>query len=157
MPDERSGLVGELDVDYAPAYIRLARVIRDRIADGTYSVGYLLQARQLAEVHEVSVITARRALQVLARGNYAECLDAEYTPRYIWLARLIREWIEDGTYPAGGFLPSSKQLAEVHGVSVSTARLALRTLFRNSYVCPVPGLTWYVINQLSKAKETPAE
>ena len=25
-------------------------------------------------------------------------LDADYTPRYIWLAKLLRGWIKDGTY-----------------------------------------------------------
>jgi len=52
-------------------------------------------------------------------------LDADYTPRYIRLARLLREWIEDGTYPPGSPLPSSARLAEAHTVSEATARHAL--------------------------------
>ena len=55
-------------------------------------------------------------------------MDHDYTPRYIRLARLLRGWIEDGTYPLGSVLPSSTRLAEVHTVSKATARHALEVL-----------------------------
>jgi hypothetical protein len=48
-------------------------------------------------------------------------LDTDYTPAYIRLARLLREQIEDGTYPLGTLLPSSKRLAAAHAVSTATA------------------------------------
>ena len=41
-------------------------------------------------------------------------MDADYTPRYIRLARLLRGRIEDGTYPLGSLLPSATRLAELH-------------------------------------------
>jgi DNA-binding transcriptional MocR family regulator len=56
--------------------------------------------------------------------------DADYTPRYIRLARLLRGWIEDGTYPPGSLLPSATRLAELHTVSKSTARHALEVLVK---------------------------
>jgi DNA-binding GntR family transcriptional regulator len=55
-------------------------------------------------------------------------LDTDYTPRYIRLARLLRGRIEDGTYPPGSLLPSSKRLAVAHAVSKATALHALEML-----------------------------
>ena len=55
-------------------------------------------------------------------------LDTDYTPRYIRLARLLRGQIEDGTYPPGSLLPSSKRLAAAHAVSKATALHALEML-----------------------------
>lgn len=60
-------------------------------------------------------------------------MDADYTPRYIGLARLLRGWIEDGTYPRGSLLPSSARLAEVHTVSKATARHALEVLVKSGH------------------------
>jgi hypothetical protein len=60
-------------------------------------------------------------------------LDADYTPRYICLARLLRGKIEDGSYPPGSLLPSSKQLASVHEVSTVTALHALEMLVRSGH------------------------
>src|ERR1700678_1605236 len=69
-------------------------------------------------------------MQVAPRND----LDADYTPRYIWLAKLLRGWIEDGTYPPGSLLPSSARLAAVHGVSRATAPPALAVLTKSSHV-----------------------
>ena len=44
-------------------------------------------------------------------------LDADYTSRYLRLAKLLRGWIEDGTCPPGSLLPSSARLAAAHSVS----------------------------------------
>jgi DNA-binding GntR family transcriptional regulator len=60
-------------------------------------------------------------------------MDADYTPRYIRLARMLRGWIEDGTYPRGSLLPSSSRLAEVHTVSKATARHALEILVKSGH------------------------
>jgi DNA-binding GntR family transcriptional regulator len=60
-------------------------------------------------------------------------LDADYTPRYIWLAKLLRGWIEDGTYPPGSLLPSATRLAELHTVSKATARHALEVLVKSGH------------------------
>jgi len=51
-------------------------------------------------------------------------LDTDYTPRYIFLARLLRGQIEDGTYPPGSLLPSSKRLASEHEVTRNGAARA---------------------------------
>jgi DNA-binding GntR family transcriptional regulator len=60
-------------------------------------------------------------------------MDADYTPRYIRLARLLRGRIEDGTYPLGSLLPSASRLAEAHTVSKATARHALEVLVRSGH------------------------
>ena len=60
-------------------------------------------------------------------------MDADYTPRYIRLARLLRGRIEDGTYPLGSLLPSATRLAELHTVSKATARHALQVLVKSGH------------------------
>ena len=60
-------------------------------------------------------------------------MDADYTPRYIRLAKLLRRRIEDGTYPPGSLLPSSTRLAEAHTVSKATARHALEVLVKSGH------------------------
>jgi len=60
-------------------------------------------------------------------------MDADYAPRYIRLAKLLRGGIEDGTYPLGSLLPSASRLAEAHTVSKATARHALEVLVRSGH------------------------
>jgi DNA-binding GntR family transcriptional regulator len=60
-------------------------------------------------------------------------MDADYTPHYIRLAKLLRGWIEDGTYPSGSLLPSATRLAELHTVSKATARHALEVLVKSGH------------------------
>jgi DNA-binding GntR family transcriptional regulator len=83
-------------------------------------------------------------------------LDADYTPRYIWLAKLLRGWIEDGTYPPGSLLPSSARLAEVHSVSKATALRALAALTKSGHVRHVDSKPHQVIWRLSAAAVTSA-
>ena len=61
-------------------------------------------------------------------------LDTDYTPQYIRLARLLRGQIENGTYPPGSLLPSSKRLAAAHAVSTATALHALEMLVDSGHV-----------------------
>ena len=72
-------------------------------------------------------------------------LDGDYTPRYIWLARLLRGGIEDGTYPPGSLLPSSARLAEAHTVSKATARHALGVLVKSGHARRVESKPYQVI------------
>ena len=74
-------------------------------------------------------------------------LDTDYTPRYIRLARLLREQIEDGTYPPGALLPSSKRLAAAHTVSTATALHALEMLVDSGYARHVESKPHQVIWQ----------
>ena len=83
-------------------------------------------------------------------------LDADYTPRYIWLARLLRAWIEDGTYPPGSLLPSSTRLAAIHGVSRATALHALEVLTKSGHARHLESKPHQVIWRPSAAATTPA-
>jgi DNA-binding transcriptional MocR family regulator len=83
-------------------------------------------------------------------------LDADYTPRYIWLAKLLRGWIEDGTYSPGSLLPSSARLAAVHSVSRATALHALAVLTKSGHVRHVDSKPHQVIWRLSTAATMPA-
>lgn len=63
-------------------------------------------------------------------------IDADYTPQYVKLARILRDKIKSGEYKRGDTLPAA-DLAREHGVSVRVARSALATLAANRYVtCP---------------------
>lgn len=72
-------------------------------------------------------------------------LDADYAPCYIRLARQIREEIKHGTYPPGAFLPSSRQLAVQHRVSLTTAIHSLEVLKASGYVRYIAGKPFMVI------------
>jgi len=84
------------------------------------------------------------------KGASMDDLDADYTPRYIWLARLLRDWIEDGTYPPGSLLPSSTRLAETHTVSRATARHALTVLVKTGHARHVESKPHQVIWRLAE-------
>jgi len=83
-------------------------------------------------------------------------LDADYTPRYIWLAKVLRGWIEDGTYPSGSLLPSSARLAAAHRVSRATALHALEVLTKSGHARHVESKPHQVIWRPSAAAATPA-
>jgi DNA-binding FadR family transcriptional regulator len=61
-----------------PRYIRLARLLRGQIEDGTYPLGSLLpSATRLAELHTVSKATARHALQVLVKSGHPRHIESK--------------------------------------------------------------------------------
>ena len=82
-------------------------------------------------------------------------MDADYTPRYIQLAKLLRGWIEDGTYPPGSLLPSATRLAELHTVSKATARHALEVLVKSGHARHVESKPHQVIWRLAGHDESP--
>jgi DNA-binding GntR family transcriptional regulator len=60
-------------------------------------------------------------------------IDADYTPQYVKLARVLRDKIESGEYKQGGALPAS-DLAHEHSVSLQVVWHALAMLTANRYV-----------------------
>jgi DNA-binding transcriptional MocR family regulator len=60
-------------------------------------------------------------------------IDADYTPRYVQLARILRDKIESGQYKRGGSLPAS-DLAQEYGVSVRVTWHELAMLAANRYI-----------------------
>jgi DNA-binding FadR family transcriptional regulator len=93
--------------------------------------------------------TLARVTQTPDKPAPRDDLDADYTPRYIRLARLLRRGIEDGTYPPGSLLPSSARLAETHTVSTATARHALGVLVRSGHARHVASKPHQVIWRLA--------
>jgi len=61
----------DLDADYSPALIKLARLLRDQIRSGKYKHGDELPPSDgLARDHGISRKTALHALEVLAANKY---------------------------------------------------------------------------------------
>ncbi|MGH3217879.1 MAG: hypothetical protein ACRDPY_03975 [Streptosporangiaceae bacterium] len=63
-------MLHDIDADYSPQYIKLARVLRDEIESGKYKRGDSLPASDLAHEHRVSVRVAWNALAMLAANRY---------------------------------------------------------------------------------------
>lgn len=60
-------------------------------------------------------------------------LDADYSPQYVKLARILRGKIESGQYQPGEYLPGA-DLAKQYGVSLGVVYHALTVLAANRYV-----------------------
>ena len=63
-------MLHDIDADYSPQYVKLARVLRDKIESGKYQPGDILPAADLAHEHRVSVRVAWNALAMLAANRY---------------------------------------------------------------------------------------
>jgi DNA-binding GntR family transcriptional regulator len=63
-------MLHDIDADYTPQYVKLARVLRDKIESGKYQPGEILPAADLAHEHRVSVRVVRNALAMLAANRY---------------------------------------------------------------------------------------
>ena len=60
----------DMDADYSPQYVKLARVLRDKIESGEYRRGDVLPAADLAAQYTVSVRVTCNALAMLAANRY---------------------------------------------------------------------------------------
>jgi DNA-binding transcriptional regulator YhcF (GntR family) len=68
----------ELDADYTPQFIRVARIVRDRIADGTYPRFSLVPgSRALAAELHVSPEVVLHALAILVRAGYLRHIESK--------------------------------------------------------------------------------
>ena len=72
-------------------------------------------------------------------------MDADYTPQYVKLARIIRSKIESGDLGHLAPLPAAS-LAKEYGVSVGVARVALAMLAANRYVTRTGTFAPYHVN-----------
>lgn len=63
-------MLHDIDADYSPQYIKLARLLRDKIESGEYTRGDALPAADLAREHGVSIKVAWSALAMLAANRY---------------------------------------------------------------------------------------
>jgi DNA-binding GntR family transcriptional regulator len=63
-------MLHDIDADYSPQYVKLARILRYKIESGQYRRGDLLPAVDLARQYKVSVQVTRNALAMLAANRY---------------------------------------------------------------------------------------
>jgi DNA-binding GntR family transcriptional regulator len=71
-------------------------------------------------------------------------IDADYSPQYVKLARILRDEIESGHYRCGDDLPSA-DLARQYGVSLRVVWHALAMLAANRYVHRPGNFTFYSV------------
>jgi DNA-binding GntR family transcriptional regulator len=123
------------------SYVRIAAVLRQRIADGRYPPGSLLPSEMmLAQEFRVVRNTVRRALAELAADNLIETVagrgrvvrtagdTAGTLLRYRQIASDLTAAISAGDLAAGDLLPSEATLVQRYGVSRGTVRRALAEL-----------------------------
>jgi DNA-binding GntR family transcriptional regulator len=60
----------DMDADYSPQYVKLARILRDKIISGQYKQDDLLTASALVSEHKVSIRVAWHALEMLAANRF---------------------------------------------------------------------------------------
>jgi DNA-binding GntR family transcriptional regulator len=65
-------MLHDMDADYSPQYVKLARILRDKIKAGAYQHGVKLPAATLAAEHQVSVDVALHALEMLEANRYVK-------------------------------------------------------------------------------------
>jgi DNA-binding GntR family transcriptional regulator len=65
-------MVDDIDADYSPQYVKLARILRDKITSGEHPHGARLPAVVLAREHGVSAHVALQALAMLAANRYVD-------------------------------------------------------------------------------------
>ena len=63
-------MLHDIDADYSPQYVKLARIIRAKIESGEYKRGDPVPAAGLAREHKISMRVAWAALAMLAANRY---------------------------------------------------------------------------------------
>jgi DNA-binding GntR family transcriptional regulator len=59
-------MLRDIDAGYSPRYVKLARVLRDKITRGQYKHGDPVPAVSLAREHQVSIRVVRHTMEMLA-------------------------------------------------------------------------------------------
>lgn len=78
-------MLHDIDADYSPQYVKLARILRDKIESGEYKRGDAMPASGLAQEHQVSVRVVWNALSMLAANRYVNHSGDFQSYRVIWL------------------------------------------------------------------------
>jgi hypothetical protein len=72
----------DIDADYSPQYVKLARIIRAKIESGDYKRGEPVSAAVLAREHKISMRVAWAALAMLAANRYL-ARASSFKPYYV--------------------------------------------------------------------------
>jgi DNA-binding GntR family transcriptional regulator len=65
-------MLNDMDADYSPQYVKLARILRGKIESDQYQRGNDLPAADLARQYGVSLGVAWHALTMLAANRYVQ-------------------------------------------------------------------------------------
>ena len=80
-------MLHDIDADYSPQYVKLARIVRGKIESGEHKRGDPVSAASLAREHKVSIRVALAALAMLAANRYL-ARPASFKPYHVtWEAR----------------------------------------------------------------------
>ena len=71
-------MLNDMDADYSPQYVKLARIIRGKITAGEHKHGDQLPIGQLATDYNVSVRVAAQAMDMLAANRYVNRAGRSY-------------------------------------------------------------------------------
>jgi DNA-binding GntR family transcriptional regulator len=63
-------MLNDIDADYSPQYVKLARVLRAKIESGEHKKGHVLTSANLVREYKVSARVACHALAMLAANRY---------------------------------------------------------------------------------------
>jgi DNA-binding GntR family transcriptional regulator len=77
-------MLDDMDADYSPQYVKLARILRDKIESGHYRHGDNLPAGDLAAEFDVSLRVASHALAMLAANRYVHQAGRFTSYRVTW-------------------------------------------------------------------------
>jgi DNA-binding GntR family transcriptional regulator len=77
-------LLHDIDADYTPQYVKLARILRDKIEAGQYKPDNVLPAADLAHQYKVSIRVTYAALAMLAANRYISRPAGFTSYRVIW-------------------------------------------------------------------------
>jgi DNA-binding transcriptional MocR family regulator len=81
-------MLHDIDADYSPQYIKLARILRCKIKSGHYQYGDALRSADLVSEHGVSAQVAWHALATLAANRYVARSGAVSPYRVTWKAHV---------------------------------------------------------------------
>ena len=79
-------MLNDIDADYSPQYVKLARILRDKIKSGELGRFATLPASDLATEYDVSAPVAYAALGMLAANRYVGRPDGHRFYRVTWNA-----------------------------------------------------------------------
>jgi hypothetical protein len=80
-------MLHDIDADYSPQYVKLARIIRDKIESGAYERMDAVPAAVLADGYGVSMQVAYAALAMLSPNRYVCRMRGLKSYRVTWDAR----------------------------------------------------------------------
>ena len=79
-------MLHDIDADYSPQYVKLARILRAKIESGEYQRGDILPAADLAREYKVSLRVTYCALAMLAANRYVSRSGAFTSYSVTWQA-----------------------------------------------------------------------